>query len=132
MTTSHVTVDFAVLQGQQYMNLITFRKNGQPVATPVWLAQEGSRIYVMTGMDSGKIKRIRQTSRVQVAPSDRRGTPLGPAVWGTARLIEGTQAKHANHLLTEKYGMLKRIFDLASKLRPNMRAFVEIVPATGE
>lgn len=132
MTSAHMTPDFAVVQGHQFINLVTFRKNGQPVTTPVWMAQEGSRIYVMTGRNSGKIKRIRHTSRVQVAPSNRRGAPLGPAVWGTARLIDGAQAQHADMLLTKKYGLLKRLFDLASKLRPNTRAYLEIVPAVGE
>ncbi|HEU5015495.1 MAG TPA: PPOX class F420-dependent oxidoreductase [Roseiflexaceae bacterium] len=132
MTPAHITLDFAALQGQQFMNLITFRKNGQPVSTPVWMAQEGSRVYVMTGRNSGKIKRIRHTSRVQVEPSDRRGISRGPAVWGTARLIDGAQAQHADRLLTKKYGMLKRLFDLASMLRPNTRAYIEIVPAVGE
>jgi Pyridoxamine 5'-phosphate oxidase. len=71
---------FAPLAGHQYMNLTTFRKNGQPVPTPVWFAQEGDRIYVVTQAASGKVKRIRANPRVQLTPSDARGKPLGATI----------------------------------------------------
>ncbi|MFM7677639.1 MAG: PPOX class F420-dependent oxidoreductase, partial [Roseiflexaceae bacterium] len=69
---------FDALANQEFMNLITQRKSGADVATPVWFAQDGDRLYVMTGRTAGKVKRIRNNPRVQVAPSDRAGTPLGP------------------------------------------------------
>lgn len=129
MRMNQTTTNFSHLRDQQYMNLVTFRKNGPPIITPVWMAQEGERLFVMTGAKSGKVKRIRHTSRVQVAPSDRRGTPLGPLAWGTARLLSDAEARHADRLLTKKYGMLKRLFDLSSKLSKGERVYLEIVPA---
>lgn len=131
-TPTDTPTDFTILQGHKYMNLITFRRNGQPVSTPVWMAQAGERLYVTTEMNTGKVKRIRHTSRVQLAPSDRAGKQIGPTVWGNARLLSGTQAEHADTLLGEKYGLMKRLFDLFGKLRSGERVFLEIVPAEGE
>ena len=70
---------FDALANQQFMNLITVRKSGAEIPTPVWFVQSGDRLYVMTGNNAGKVKRIRNNPQVQVAPSDRAGTPLGPS-----------------------------------------------------
>jgi PPOX class probable F420-dependent enzyme len=58
---------FDALANQQFMNLITQRKSGADVATPVWFAQDDNRLYVMTDRTAGKVKRIRNNPRVQVA-----------------------------------------------------------------
>lgn len=123
-----IAADFAALHGQEFMNLTTFRKNGQPVPTPVWFAQAGDSLYVMTVDNTGKIKRVRNSSRVQVGPSDRRGTPTGPLAEGTARILPSAEARRANALLNQKYGWMKRVFDLVQKIRSTPRVYLEIVP----
>lgn len=128
MAQTQIASDFAALDGQEFMNLTTFRKNGQSVPTPVWFAQDGERLYVMTVDNTGKVKRVRNSSRVQVGPSDRRGTPTGPVAEGTARILSSEEAQQANALLNRKYGWMKRMFDLAQKLRSTQRVFLEIVP----
>lgn len=130
MAQTPIAADFDVLHGQEFMNLTTFRKNGQPVPTPVWFAQDGQRLYVMTADNTGKIKRVRNSSRVQVGPSDRRGTPTGPLADGTARVLPSAEARRANVLLNRKYGLMKRMFDLAQKIRSTPRVYLEIVPRT--
>src|SRR5712691_11622884 len=61
------------LDQHRYMTLSTFRRSGAEVATPVWFAAAGGRLYVFTAGDSGKVKRLRHSSRARVAPSDARG-----------------------------------------------------------
>jgi PPOX class probable F420-dependent enzyme len=119
---------FSPLQGEQYINLTTFRRNGQAVPTAVWFAQAADRLYVMTGADSGKVKRIRNSSAVQVGPCDRRGRPTGPVVDGVARMLPSHEAQRIEALLNQKYGIMKRMIDLIQKLRPHTRAYLEIVP----
>ncbi len=46
--------------------------NGTGVVTPVW-----GKLYVWTGADSWKVKRIRNNGRVRLVPSDARGNPEG-------------------------------------------------------
>ncbi|HEY0606607.1 MAG TPA: PPOX class F420-dependent oxidoreductase [Herpetosiphonaceae bacterium] len=128
MAQTPIAADFAALHGQEFMNLTTFRKNGQPVPTPVWFAHDGDCLYVMTVDNTGKIKRVRNSSRVQVGPSDRRGTPTGPLAEGTARILPSAEARRANALLNQKYGWMKRVFDLFQKIRSTQRVYLEIVP----
>jgi len=120
---------FDVLRDQQYMNLITFRKNGVAIKTPVWFVQEGHRLYVMTVNNSGKIKRIRNNGRVEVEPSDRAGKPLGARMGAQARVLPASENKRANDLLNKKYGLQKRAFDVVLNLRRTERVYVEITPA---
>src|SRR5437879_12369608 len=53
----------------------TYRKNGDPVRTPVWFAEHQGIIYVRTNTDTGKARRIRRNPHVRIAPSSARGIP---------------------------------------------------------
>ncbi|NTV62824.1 MAG: PPOX class F420-dependent oxidoreductase [Oscillochloris sp.] len=120
---------FAALQKHQYANLFTYRKNGQAVKTPIWFALKEGKVYIMTDAGSGKIKRIRNNSRVLLGPSDARGTPRGETVDGVARLLDPSEIAPAKAALDAKYGLVKAIFDFFITLRGTERAWVEIVPA---
>jgi PPOX class probable F420-dependent enzyme len=72
------------LPDAEYVSLTTFRRSGAAVATPVWAAPDGGTLVVWTRADSGKVKRLRHTARVLVAPCDVRGRLTGPAVEGVA------------------------------------------------
>ncbi|MCX6016321.1 MAG: PPOX class F420-dependent oxidoreductase [Chloroflexales bacterium] len=123
---------FENLQSQQFMNLITYRKSGQTVRTPVWFVQEEACLYVMTGKDAGKIKRIRNNPTIVVEPSDRTGKSLGPELAAQAHLItDPVIAAHASSLLNKKYGFMKRIFDFMAMFSGGLknRAYIVITPA---
>ena len=64
---------FNQLKEAKFLNLETFRKNGNGVKTPVWFVQEGEVLYVRTIADSGKVKRIRNNQQVNVAPCKANG-----------------------------------------------------------
>ena len=53
------------IHGQKYACLISFRKNGTAVPTPVWFGEKDEKLYVMTRSDSGKYKRIRNNPKVR-------------------------------------------------------------------
>ena len=38
------------LDRHRYINLVTFRRSGEAVKTPVWLAKRGERFYVFTAV----------------------------------------------------------------------------------
>jgi len=121
---------FSTLAGHQFVNLTTFRRDGRAVVTPVWFADVGGRLVVMTGADAGKVKRIRANGQVLLAPSDRAGKPLGAEFAARARVLGPTEHTAADAALTRKYGMMKRMFDLMGRLRGgNSRAYLAIEPA---
>src|SRR3981081_3426816 len=103
-----VDARFASLQGHKYINVETFRKNGQGVRTPVWFTldpEQGApeKLYVYSTADSGKAKRIRNNGRVRVAPSDVRGKLLGESIEARAEIVTGQEAEHGKQLLNKKY-----------------------------
>ncbi len=52
---------FADVIKAEYVSLTTFTKDGRPKPTPIWIAPDGDRALVITGKDSWKVKRIRNT-----------------------------------------------------------------------
>ena len=71
----------------RYVNLGTWRKNGVMVPTPVWYAPVGAALYAFSTGEAGKVKRLRNASRAQVAICDWRGTLLGEWYGQTQKLI---------------------------------------------
>lgn len=112
--------------GHLYLNLETYRKNGQAVATPVWFVQEQDTFYVRTVADSGKIKRIRNNPRVRVMPCGMRGEPEGEWVEGYAREADAAQAGHARKLFDKKYGLRKKLFELVNRLDESKMTIIVI------
>jgi uncharacterized protein len=125
---------FASLQGRKYLNVETFRKNGQGVRTPVWFAgqpEDGApeKVYVYSTADSGKAKRIRNNGRVRVAPCDVRGKVLGEWVEAQAEIVTGTEAEDGMKLLNKKYMPWKQLLDFFSFFSRNKRVVFWIRPA---
>ena len=81
-----------MLGNASYVLLTTFRKDGTPVPTPVWVVRIGDELRVWTIRDSGKVKRIRRSGRAQIAPCTMRGRPRGQSVDATARMLPDSEA----------------------------------------
>jgi uncharacterized protein len=121
--------DIADLDRHRYLSLATFRRSGAEVKTPVWFAAADGKLYVFTAGDSGKVKRLRRSPRVRIAPSDARGSVRGAWRDAAARIISETGAiERAHAALRAKYGWQMRLTDLFSRLagRIQRRAWIEI------
>lgn len=99
----------AELAKHKYINLETYRKNGQPVSTPVWFMIDNNLVYVATSSDTGKAKRLRNNPAVRIAPSGFKGEPKGEWIGGKARFAEGAEAERAIQLRKKKYGLQARL-----------------------
>ncbi|HYN16195.1 MAG TPA: PPOX class F420-dependent oxidoreductase [Terriglobales bacterium] len=97
----------AQLQGQKYISLATFRRNGQEVRTPVWFAEQAGKLYVMTRSDSGKYKRIRNNPQVRLAPCTARGKVIGGWSDGQARILNPEEEGIARQALAGKYFLMR-------------------------
>ena len=106
----------ADLPHSTYVSLTTFRRTGQPVSTPVWAAPDGEDLVVWTRADSGKVKRLRHTARVTVAPCDVRGRVRGPAVEATAGFVDRADRPRALAALRRSYGWRFRAGYVTSRL----------------
>ncbi len=112
---------------QQYLNLETFRKNGNGVKTPVWFVADGGTLFVRTGAASGKVKRIRNHPKVHIAPCKMDGALLGDWMEASARLVSDPEIdRKVDRLLGKKYGLMKFLFGLTSSLQGRKDAIIEI------
>jgi PPOX class probable F420-dependent enzyme len=103
---------------EKYINLETFRKNGQAVQTPVWFVIDGRTLYIRTDMSSGKVKRAKNNPRVRITPCNIRGQPKGKWMDGEMRMASITsESEKANQLLNKKYGLKGRIIRTFNRLR---------------
>jgi hypothetical protein len=116
----------AQFANQKYLNFESYRKNGQPVATPMWFAEDGGVFYVYTLANAGKVKRVRNNPQVRVMPCDVRGNPRGEWAKATARITSGAEAARGHQLLDRKYGLLKQVGNLFSKLLNRQRVVMAI------
>jgi PPOX class probable F420-dependent enzyme len=107
------------LSGQRYVSLTTFRKDGTPVATPVWLVGYEDGIAVWTGVGSGKVKRLRRNKAVTVAPCTVRGRVLGEALAGRARLLSSEDNARVRALIRRKYRLQGWLVTWRAERRPD-------------
>jgi uncharacterized protein len=99
------TRSFAALEGERYISLTTFRRDGTGVATPVWFVEHNGGVALYTGATSGKVKRLRHTAHVTLAPCTARGAVTGPTLVGNARLLDQRgEAVAIRRALLRKYG----------------------------
>ena len=111
---------------QNFINLETTRRNGEAVQTPVWFVELGGMLYVRTGADSGKVKRIRNNGLVRVAPCDYRGKLEGDWLEAQARLVDSSTAEQVNQLFNRKYGLQKRGFELLGRFSSSKMVTIAI------
>src|SRR2546425_16257 len=111
---------------QKYLNLESFKRDGTSVQTPVWFAEDQGVLYVYTLANAGKVKRIRRTPRIRLAPCTMRGKVIGPWVEAEATIVDATTAAYGHALLRQKYGWLKGIGDVFSRLMHRERVVIAI------
>lgn len=122
---------FADVAKSEYILLTTFTKDGRPKPTAIWAVPKGDGLIAITQEKSWKVKRIRNTSRVTIAPCDRGGKPKGEAVEAVAAILDKSANGATYDALGQRYGLLGKTFNVFSKLRGGMKnnVTIEIRPA---
>jgi PPOX class probable F420-dependent enzyme len=110
------------LAAYELVDLVTFRRNGQPVPTPVRFAVENGRVLMSLRVDSGKVTRARANPMVEIG-----GHPDGPRHGATLRFLEGDEAARAGALLRRRHRFLF-LQRLVLGRRPGRHVLVEATP----
>lgn len=129
-----------------YVQLTTFRRTGEPVPTPVWVAPavDGTDdLVVITLDDTGKTKRLAHTPRVELRRCDVRGrvAPDAPTYAGEGRVVRGDEEVAAvRRSVVAKYGWparvslvvdpLARLFHVRRAPRAGIRLAVRLEPVS--
>jgi uncharacterized protein len=127
---------FAAFRDQKYLSLESFKKNGEGIKTPVWfaadpardLAGSDARLYIYTIGNTGKVKRIRNNPRVNIAPCTMKGDPLGEYVHATAQIITGEDAASGMRLLNKKYFPWKQLLGFFALFSRRERIVMALLP----
>ena len=128
-----VSGGFDALRGQKYCLIVTFKRDGTGVPTPIWFGlDDAGRLYFRTGADVAKVRRLRTNPRVLVAPCTLRGKPLANSIEGTARVVSVEEKPHAEATIQANYGLGRRLYERGADSVGSDEAYVEIVPAGGE
>jgi PPOX class probable F420-dependent enzyme len=118
MSTTLEKATFPDLGREQCIALTTFRKTGQAVTTPVWFAISLGTIYVETHADAGKLKRLRHTARVTLAPCTYSGKVTGSVSAGNAHLLTDSEERTAaSAALAKKYGRMRGLYHFVRNAR---------------
>lgn len=134
MSENNTDTTISELLGKKYINLTTFRENGEPVPTPVMFAEKNGKLYVETRVSRYKINRIKNNPKVQFTPCTMKGKVLGAMIEGTARILPASDQDIAFKALRDKYIRFK-LGDSLSKMKSSRkkpkdddRVYIEIIP----
>jgi uncharacterized protein len=118
---------FEHLRGHKYALLVTYKRSGEGVPTPIWFGLDArGHAYVRTGEQAAKVKRIRNDPRVKLAPCTVRGKPLGPYAQGTARVVTPEEVGDAEQAIQENYGLGRTLYERSAA---SFEAhYIEVVP----
>ncbi len=120
---------FEDLAAARYVNLATFRKSGTKVPTPVWAAAADDALYVFSAGEAGKIKRLRNSSRAEIACCTYDGTLESDWQNAVAEIVTDTSdITLALQALRDKYGWQMWLADVGSKLTGKFqrRAYIKV------
>jgi len=95
----------ADLDSAKYVSFVTYKKDGSPVATPVWVVPFQGGYAFTTEPDSFKIKRLRNDARATLTVCNARGKIVEGAVVhiGAAVVLDEDDAEEVARLISKKY-----------------------------
>ncbi|MCV0392517.1 MAG: PPOX class F420-dependent oxidoreductase [Nitrosopumilus sp.] len=111
------------IKSQKYISLETYRKNNQPINTPVWFVIKNDLIYVVTRSQTGKVKRLKNNNQVKIATCTIKGKITGEQVAGIATILNDEETKDAVKWRDQKYGLMAKIAKFFSKSKGEFCAF---------
>ncbi len=107
------------LNREKYVSLTTYRKDGTPVATPVWLVGYENGIAIWTSAKSGKVKRMRREPAVTVTPCTFRGRLTGEPVAARARPLSTEDNARVQAMIRRKYWLTGWLVTGRARRRPD-------------
>jgi PPOX class probable F420-dependent enzyme len=108
------------LDRARYISLTTFKMDGSPVSSPVWITGAAGTYVFTTGDKAWKTRRLLRNSSVRVQVCDMRGRVKPPAARyvGTGEVASSADAvAAAEQALAAKYGWQFRATKLVDGLK---------------
>lgn len=109
----------ADLDTARYVSFVTYKKDGTPVATPVWVVPFDGGYAFTTAPDAFKVKRLRNDARATLTACDMRGKISADAIVysGAALVLDEADAQRVDALIRKKYSIGHRLLGVMSVLK---------------
>jgi PPOX class probable F420-dependent enzyme len=121
--------DFAALRDSRQCLVVTYKRSGEAVPTPVNFGLESDRrLYFRSEPTSAKVRRIQRDPRVRVCPCDMRGKPTGATATATARVVQGAEAERADAVLSANWTTPMKLMERGLDRLPLEMVYVEVHP----
>lgn len=127
--------EFARLGDESFVSLTTFRRSGEPISTPVWIARDGDALIVTTPEESGKVKRLHNNESVELRPCSRRGkvdARVDPVAAVAEIVTDESASRRMADTIRDEYGLEYRIVMFIERVlarRQKPRVLLRITPA---
>jgi uncharacterized protein len=124
------------LGDEKFVSLTTFKRNGDAIASPMWIVRDGDRLSVWTPAEASKVKRVRRDPRVRLTACGRTGKVKAgrPTLDGTAEVInDPASVARTESLVKRKYGVEFRVVTLIETIAARgrkPRVVLRITPST--
>jgi PPOX class probable F420-dependent enzyme len=105
----------------RFISLTTFRRSGEPVSVPVWVGRDGDVLVVLTPAGSGKVKRLRSDSRVEVRPCGR----FGGVAEGVEAIPAIARVREHPADVAQARAIIRRTYPLESRIVLGIERLVE-------
>ena len=112
----------ADLDSAKYVSFVTYKKNGSPIATPVWVVPFEGGYAFTTDPDAFKVKRLRNDARATLTVCNVRGKISEGAIvhTGAAVILNEAETQRVAALIRKKYvigSKMLGIYSLVKKLK---------------
>jgi len=114
--------DLRTLVRGRFLSVTSFKRDGTPVATPLWCVSDGSRLFAFTDLHSAKVRRVRRNPHVLIASCRVDGKLRGELVSARAEVLTApAELERVRELLLEHYKISYRVVMLFYRLGRRLR-----------
>ncbi|MFN5840792.1 MAG: PPOX class F420-dependent oxidoreductase [Acidimicrobiaceae bacterium] len=109
----------ADLDSAKYVSFVTYKKDGTPVATPVWIVPFDGGYAFTTEPDAYKVRRIRHDARATLTVCNMSGKISEGAIThiGSAVVLGDDDAKKVTKLIEKKYSIGTKLLGVMSLVK---------------
>lgn len=106
----------ADLDAAKYVSFVTYKKDGSPVATPVWVVPYDGGYAFTTDPTAYKVRRIKNDARATLTECNSRGKVVEGATThiGSAVLLDEKQSEEVSRLIAQKYSIGVKLLGVLS------------------
>ena len=120
--------DLASLAATRQSLVITFKRSGEPVPTPVNSAYADGRLYFRSEPHVAKMRRLMNNDVVHVCACNVRGKPTGPVLRGRARVLSESEAGVADAALARNWTAPTKLMERSLDRIGVPAVYVEVTP----